>query len=130
MRCPGSIPATEGYEDAPSVYAQEGTECHEAAAAILTDTPFDKAVAGLNAVQKQIVEDYTQYIFELIDMLEDRFGKVKTIVEKRMHAPDIHPDFFGTGDFQIIVSRTPDGRISFARVGRARRQGGGLGWPD
>lgn len=99
MRCHGSIAASRGVPQGPSsVYAEEGTQCHEAASEILDGMAFDKATAGLSTEQKNIVEEYTEFCFDIGEALEE-YGTPQIMVEKRMHAPGISRKFFGTGDW-------------------------------
>lgn len=100
MRCHGSVAASRGIPAGPSsIYAEEGTECHEAASEILEGMAFNKATRGLNADQIAIVEDYTEFCFDVAEEMERRKGRPRIMVEKRMHAPGISSKFFGTGDW-------------------------------
>lgn len=100
MRCHGSIAASRGVPQGPSsIYAEEGTECHEAASEILEGTSWTKATANLSDEQKLIVEEYTDFCFDIADAMHDADPNTKIIVERRMHAPGISGKFFGTGDW-------------------------------
>lgn len=103
MRCHGSVSASRGFPAGPSsVYAEEGTECHEAASEVLEGVSFDRATAHLSDEQKLIVEEYTDFCFYVTDTMA-KYGDPKVIVEKRMHAPGISPKYFGTGDFLSLA---------------------------
>jgi hypothetical protein len=105
--CPGSVRASEGIEERTSKYAQEGTECHEASSEILLgNLSFDAATARLSEEQTWIVEEYTEYVFGLIDRLQTRHDRVDVWIEERVRAPDIDPDYHGTCDTAILAGRT------------------------
>jgi len=108
MRCHGSIAASRGIPAGPSsIYAEEGTECHEAASEILEGMSFDKATRHLSDEQKLIIEDYTDFCFAVQDEMMD-VGACDILIEQRMHAPGISPKFFGTGDW-LGVARNATG---------------------
>jgi len=104
MACPGSFKLSEGLEQKSNAYAEEGTECHEAAAAILEGDSYEKATANLSDEQIWIVDEYTNYIFALVDRMIDKYGKenVETWVEHRVQSND-HADNSGTADFIIYI---------------------------
>lgn len=115
--------------DIPSAAAIEGTECHEAASAILEGANFDRATRGLTDAQILLVEEYTNAIFAKFAALKRGDPKARMIVERRMRAPEIHPDYHGTGDTLMVARgvlhvddlkcgwnpvavRNPDGRLN------------------
>jgi hypothetical protein len=101
MRCHGSIRLSRGLKGTTSIYALEGTQCHEASDKILTGkATFAEACRDLSDEQKLIVEEYTEFCEGL---LEDHAGDDwVAFTEARMHAPGISSKFFGTGDFAIV----------------------------
>lgn len=105
--CTDSINASRGIEEKSSIYAEEGTECHEAAADILMGLPFDDVVRARDLSDEQvwIVEEYTDYVFRLIDMLSAKFRKPQFWIEERVYSA-ISPDYHGTGDFIAFASET------------------------
>jgi hypothetical protein len=103
--CHGSVAASEGVPEARSSYAEEGTECHEAAAAILDGMSFDKATHDLTEQQVWIVEEYTNYVFGLIEKLESKFGRIKVWIESQVKSNE-EPDYAGTADTIILAGRT------------------------
>lgn len=105
INCPDSIRAQEGMADVTSAAAQEGTECHEAASAILEGADFDKATRGLTNEQIALVEEYTTAIFGKFAALKRQDKNARMIVERRMHAPGIHDEFFGTGDTLMVARK-------------------------
>jgi hypothetical protein len=132
INCPGSIEAQRGLPDTPSEAALEGTECHEAASAILEGEDFDRATRGLTNAQILLVEEYTSAIRLKFRALQKRDPDVEMIVERRMRAPALHPDYHGTGDglmvsrrmgvlhvddlkcgWKPVAVRKPDGRLNF-----------------
>lgn len=105
INCPDSIRAQEGIADIPSAAAQEGTECHEAASAILEGADFDTATRGLTNEQVLLVEEYTEAIRLKFRALKRQDPDAYMIVERRMRAPALHPDFHGTGDTLMVAPR-------------------------
>jgi len=104
IACPGSFKLSEGIEQKSNAYAEEGTECHEAAAAILEGDSYEKATENLTDEQVWIVDEYTNYVFDLVDRMIDKYGKenVQTWVEHRVQSND-HADNSGTADFIIYI---------------------------
>jgi hypothetical protein len=109
LACHGSVRLSDGVPDGPpSSYAQDGTACHEAAAAILEGADPDDACWELSDEQVDIVTTYTDYCIDLVDLLQGKFGRnaVRYWVEERGYADFISPDYHGTADFAIHASRT------------------------
>jgi hypothetical protein len=109
LACHGSVRLSDGVPDGPpSSYAQDGTACHEAAAAILEGADPDDACRELCDEQVDIVTTYTDYCIDLVDLLQGKFGRnaVRYWVEERGYADFISPDYHGTADFAIHASRT------------------------
>lgn len=103
--CTDSINASKGIEEKSSSYAEEGTECHEAAADILMGLPEETVFDKLSDDQVWIVDEYTNYVFDLIDKLHEKFDSPKIWIEERVHS-NISPDYHGTGDFIAYAGRT------------------------
>jgi len=101
MRCHGSIRLSRGLKGTTSIYALEGTQCHEASDKILTGkATFAEACRDLSDEQKLIVEEYTEFCESI---LTDQAGDDwVAYTEARMHAPGISKKFFGTGDFAVV----------------------------
>ena len=121
--------AKRGMVDIPSDAAKEGTECHEAASAILEGTEFNVATRGLTNEQILLVEEYVESVRFKFRALQKQDPNARLIVERRMRAPNLHPDYHGTGDTLLIAKRvlhvddlkcgwnavavrTPDGRLN------------------
>lgn len=103
INCPDSIRAQEGMADIQSDSAKEGTECHEAASAILEGTDFDRATRGLTNEQILLIEEYVSAIEAKYAALKRQDKNAQLIVERRMRAPLLHPDFHGTGDTLMVT---------------------------
>lgn len=129
INCPDSLRAQEGIADIPSAAALEGTQCHEAAAEILQGASFDRATRGLTEAQVLLVAEYVDAIKGKFDALKRQDPNARLIVERRMRAPDIHPEYHGTGDTLMVAKgvlhvddlkcgwkpvavRYPDGRLN------------------
>lgn len=109
INCHGSVAASAEFDEKTNDYAEEGTECHEAAAAILNGESWDKAVKDLTEEQEWIVEEYTTYCFDLIDRLIEKYGKknVKVWVETRVRSSRRRfQNNHGTADLRILAGRT------------------------
>lgn len=106
LACHGSVALSEGFKDHPSSYAEEGTECHTAAALVLQDGSWDEATKDLSEEQTEIVEEYTNYVFDLINELFDKGLQPKLWVEQKVSAPEISPQFSGTLDCGILAGST------------------------
>jgi hypothetical protein len=91
--------------DLPGDAAREGTECHEAASAILEGTEFDVATRGLTNEQILLVEEYVESVRFKYRALQKTDKGARLIVERRMRAPNLHPDYHGTGDTLLIARR-------------------------
>lgn len=105
--CHGSWHLSQGIDGGKSSkYAQEGTECHEAAAAILMGASWDEACKDLSDEQMDIVEEYTEYVFGLIDKLSERYDdKFKVWIEERVYS-DLSDEYHGTADTALYAGRT------------------------
>lgn len=105
--CHLSFHLSQGIDSGKSSsYAQEGTECHEAAAAILMGTSWNEATKDLSDDQMDIVEEYTDYVFGLIDKLSERYDdNVKVWIEERVYS-SLSPEYHGTADTSIYAGRT------------------------
>lgn len=112
MRCHGSIRLSRGIQGKSSIYAEEGTQCHEAADKILGDgMSFSRATEGLSDEQKLIVEEYVDFCLDVTDAMAEA-GEIEVFTEQRMKAPGISPKFFGTGDYAILA-RNRTGELRF-----------------
>jgi len=104
LACPGSIPASENIPEAPpSSFALDGTAAHEIASALLmgqrVPLPDDREMAG-------IVRAYVDYCQKLWITVRAKFPKARQWIEERCHAPNVHPELFGTADYVVHASRT------------------------
>lgn len=112
MRCHGSIRLSRGIQGKSSIYAEEGTQCHEAADKILGDgMSFSQATKGLSDEQKLIVEEYVDFCLDVTDEMAE-VGHIEVFTEQRMKAPGISPKFFGTGDYAVLA-RNRTGELRF-----------------
>lgn len=129
INCPDSLRAQAGMADVAGSAAEEGTRMHEAASAVLEGEPFDNACRDLTPEQTALVAEYTGAVASKFAALRRGDPGAQLIVERRMHAPGIHPEFFGTGDtlmlaqgvlhvddlktgWNAVAVRYPDGRLN------------------
>jgi hypothetical protein len=119
MRCKGSIRLSRGVPAGrSSIYAEEGTQCHEAADKLLTHThTFAEATRDLSDEQKLIVEEYVDFCNSKWDDASADGDDYEVYTEARMHAPGISPKFFGTGDFAIVNYTTRNLRFIDLKAG-------------
>jgi hypothetical protein len=103
--CHGSVALSEGIPERRSSYAEEGTECHEAAGLVLSGASWDQATSELSEEQTDIVEEYTNFIFETLDNLNDKGLNPKMWVEQSVKS-DHSNDWAGTADCGILAGRT------------------------
>jgi hypothetical protein len=130
VNCPDSIRAQVGLADVASDASEEGTRMHEAAAAILEGMDRERACRELTPEQTALVEEYADAVEGKFQALRRQDPGARLIVERRMHAPGVHPDFFGTGDtlmlargvlhiddlksgWKPVAVRYPDGRLNY-----------------
>lgn len=108
MKCPGSVAMSEGIDRDRSAAAEEGEECHEAAAHILEGASWREATAFLSEEQEWIVEEFTDYCLDLIDRLIEKYGKdgVKVWIEQRVRSAYAGlENNHGTADLCIYAGR-------------------------
>jgi hypothetical protein len=104
MNCPGSVAlidalkSSDGYGEADPDYRRDGTQAHALAAHCL-DAGTDcweadpEQFPELTADMMDAVQEYLTYV-------RSRPGTVRHI-ELRLHAPEFHPDAFGTLDYAL-----------------------------
>ena len=100
LNCHGSVNTdpSDRKPDTGSAAATFGTECHEAAAQILEGgVKFDKATENLADDQCEIIGDYVDFIYGLVDDLE-KDGDVETWIETTF-THTLRSDYGGTTDF-------------------------------
>jgi hypothetical protein len=68
---------------------------------------IEDVCAPLTDEQTEIVEEYTEYVFDTLDMLHEKFGSenVKVWIEERVYS-NISKDYNGTADFAAKAGRT------------------------
>lgn len=90
MNCPASIAYTADMPDKTSEFAQEGTQAHELAEALLL---------GKKPVQIGMI-DYPDEMWDAAQQYAEFVGSLpgELHVEERLDLTHIHNDFFGTGD--------------------------------
>lgn len=106
LNCPGSVRASEGCHDEPSVYAQEGTALHAVAALCLTNEQdaleyVDRTIEGVD-----IDEEHAEAVQVYVDTIRADKARAggKLLIERRFHLAFLHPEFFGTSDCGRIGS--------------------------
>jgi hypothetical protein len=97
MKCPASIPLSEGQPDTTSVYAEEGTAAHEVCEMILRNQDLPETLNGFE-VSKEMIEHcmvYTSYI-------EEQGLDAEVSIEERVDLSHIEESMFGTSDADIL----------------------------
>lgn len=98
-KCPGSVKLCEQYPSTgSSEYADEGTQAHEIAAAILTSNRF------MTVENDEIRENLRVYI-KYIDTVHTH-RKTSLLVEHRFSLEEIYTGLFGTCDAIVFDSET------------------------
>ena len=115
LHCTPSARLQENLPNPGTVYAREGTHCHEITEAKLRSRYFHEDVAQPVDAQfdSDEVEQATDACYEFcVGVIEElKSSGVEPIVrlEERIDYTNIVPDGFGTGDF-IAMGMLPDGR--------------------
>lgn len=95
FNCPGSIRQSQGIEEEPSPYADEGTKAHELAEYCLKNNIAPYIAAGDYPVEMR------EYVKEYVDFVKEEVTQgAKLYIEKRV-SPNI-PDIYGTVDALIL----------------------------
>lgn len=93
--CPGSVREAKTMENISSDYADEGTEAHDLACAILTARQKGKPEPDLFGLDDGMVD----HVFTYVDhMMSLQRGDFIQLYEHRFHLKKIHPLLYGTAD--------------------------------
>ena len=115
LNCTPSARLQEGIPGTSSVYAREGTHCHEVTEAKLRSRYFHEDVSQPVDAEfdSDEVEQVTDACYEFCAGVIEELKKsgVEPIVrlEERLDYTNVVPDGYGTGDF-IAIGILPDGR--------------------
>ena len=115
LNCPPSARLQENVPNLGSVYAKEGTHCHEITEAKLRSRYFHEDVTQPKDEEfdceevEQVTDSCYEYCAGVIEEL--KASRVEPIVrlELKIDYTNIVPDGFGTGDF-VAMGILPDGR--------------------
>lgn len=116
MRCPGSVKASAGIEDRPSVHAAEGTAAHELAAKCLEEDgtqvrPLDASKRiGSTFNGFEVTEEMVEAVQVYLDLIrEDMKPGDELYVEQRFDLNHIYPGCYGTND--ALIYRESEGLL-------------------
>jgi len=105
MRCHAALTYEEQFPDSSSVYADEGTRAHEAAAAILTGLAHEYAPVDIATGMPEHVQSYVKLVGELTEggnlLVEQRVNFGPWLGDVAQQATT-----FGTSDAVILHPRT------------------------
>ena len=136
--CPGSVRECEKVEHvATSIYAAEGTVCHDIAAKCLAAPEYytaDKRPRPADWLGDLIEQDghlveITQELVDAIDVylqtIRGDYGaepeRPLQLVEHPFHLKDIHPDLYGTNDCAHIYRGRKHLRIYDLKMGKGKK---------
>ena len=108
LNCPPSVKLCEGMEDKPSVFAQEGTDCHELCAYLVStalgeDIPDPTAnLTYYSAEMQNCAEEYRNFVLELLEDAKKLCSDPKVYIEQRLDFSRWVEHGFGTGDCVIV----------------------------
>jgi hypothetical protein len=106
MVCHGSVALSQGIKEKSSSYAQEGTECHEAASEYLMENKsWNEATKDLSDDQISIVQEYTDYVLDTMERLTEKGLKPKLWIEQHVKNAD-NEEHAGTADCGILAGNT------------------------
>ena len=93
LACPGSVRLSEGLEDKPSAYAEEGTRAHELAEKILTGDGFAEVYTSPEMLR------YVEVYVNLVEAV--RLLGVEEVVEAELTLERLNPPepMWGVGDY-------------------------------
>lgn len=108
--CPASVRASEGIEDRPSEYAEEGTAAHELAAMCLSGNMLPHHNLGITLNNFEVTEEMADAVQVYFDTVEqDRQEGDELQVEQRFDLSHIYPGCFGTND--ALIYRESEGLL-------------------
>ena len=108
LNCPPSVKLCEGMEDKPSEFAQEGTDCHELCAYLVStalgeDVPDPTAnLTYYSAEMQNCAEEYRNFVLELLEEAKSHCTDPKVYIEQRLDFSKWVEHGFGTGDCVIV----------------------------
>ena len=108
LNCPPSVKLCEGMEDKPSVFAQEGTDCLELCAYLVStalgeDVPDPTAnLTYYSAEMQNCAEEYRNFVLELLEDAKKLCSDPKVYIEQRLDFSRWVEHGFGTGDCVIV----------------------------
>lgn len=111
IACPPSVRLSENIEEEESVFAKEGSECHELCAVLLYQKLQDPK-AQINMFQYENVEmqqyaiDYVNFIFNKYQEIKKQCSDAIILIEQELDFSDFVKDGFGTGDCVIVADGT------------------------
>lgn len=109
--CPASVRASEGIEDRPSEYAEEGTAAHELAAICLDVGHNADEYLGQDFNGFTVTEEMAEAVQTYLDVVFKDFDETgsELYVEQRFDLSHIYPGCFGTND--ALIYRESEGLL-------------------
>lgn len=101
LNCPGSIALEQKYQlqQAPSVYAQEGTAAHELARRCLIENVDARKYLGYKIMEFEVNHEMAGAVQEYLDyVLSFRTFNTKMIIEQTVRLDFLHQGMKGTAD--------------------------------
>lgn len=109
LNCPPSAKLCEGMPDEPSIYAQEGTDCHELCAYLVekamgrdTENPTGH-LSFYSEEMQSCAEEYCSYVMEQYEKAKNYCKDPVMFIEQKLDFSNWVENGFGTGDCVIIA---------------------------
>ena len=109
INCPPSAKLCEGMPDETSIYAQEGTDCHELCAYLVEKAMGSDAedptghLSYYSAEMQSCAEEYCSYVMEQYEKAKGYCKDPVMFIEQRLDFSRWVEEGFGTGDCVIIA---------------------------
>ena len=109
LNCPPSAKLCESMPDQKSVYAQEGTDCHELCAYLVEKAlgrdvidPIEN-LTYYNVEMQNCADEYCNFVLEQLEAAKSHCNDPQVMVEQRLDFSRYVENGFGTGDYIIVA---------------------------
>ena len=106
LRCPASVPFSQGLPNPSSPFAMEGTAAHDLAYNALVkgcraqDVIPEQSEVPIDQEMLEVVDEYCAYVREIVGR---DFANSKVFYEYRVEVPEISEHTFGTLDAGVLI---------------------------
>jgi hypothetical protein len=122
--CSGAVPASEGVPNLDSQESRNGTAAHwvaseclsnytstESGLPLTTDWWLDKQDPDGTVIDQKLIEGAAVMVGDVTRVAQEHGALRSMLVEHRVHAPQVHPDNWGTLDCAIPLLTLPRPKI-------------------